>query len=61
MANALYVPIAVAHFIQHMNHEEVDWVHAGLAITNVVAATGVLYVTYVSLRGRKVEVDKGVA
>lgn len=51
VANALYVPIAVAHFIQHMNHEEVDWAHAGLGITNVAAAFAVLYVTYASLRG----------
>lgn len=49
-ANALYVPIAVAHFIQHMNFQEVDWAHIGLAVTNVVAALGVLFVTYVSLR-----------
>ena len=49
-ANALYVPIAVAHFVQHMNRQEVDWAHAGLGITNAVAALGVLYVTYISLR-----------
>ena len=59
VANALYVPIAVAHFIQHMNREEVDWAHAGLGITNVVAALGVLYVAYVSLRGRRAETEQG--
>ena len=51
-ANALYVPIAVAHFIQHMNRQEVDWAHAGLGITNLVAALGVLYVSYVSREGQ---------
>jgi hypothetical protein len=50
VANGLYVPIAVAHFIQHLDYQEVDWAHAGLGITNVVAALGVLYVTYASLR-----------
>ena len=45
LANGLYVPIAVAHFFQHMNHQEVDWAHAGLGITNVAAAIGVLHVT----------------
>lgn len=60
VANALYAPIAVAHFIQHMNRQEVAWAHAGLGITNVVAALGVLYVGYVSLRGRRVEMQAGV-
>lgn len=50
LANSLYIPIAVAHFIQHLDHQEVDWAHAGLGITNVAAALGVLFVTYVSLR-----------
>ena len=45
LANGLYVPIAVAHFFQHVNHQEVDWAHAGLGITNVAAAIGVLHVT----------------
>jgi hypothetical protein len=45
LANGLYVPIAVADFFQHMNHQEVDWAHAGLGITNVAAAIGVLHVT----------------
>lgn len=52
VANALYVPIAVAHFIQHMNLQEVDWAHIGLAVTNVGSALGVLFVPYVSLRAR---------
>jgi hypothetical protein len=52
VANGLYVPIAVAHFIQHLNRQEVDWAHLGLGITNVVAGLGVLYVTFTSLRER---------
>jgi hypothetical protein len=40
VANGLYVPIAVAHFIQHLNRQEVDWAHLGLGITNVVAGLG---------------------
>ena len=47
-ANAAYVPIAVAHYLQHLDHREVDWAHAGLGITNLVAAVGVLYVAYAS-------------
>lgn len=60
VANALYVPISGVHLIQHMNHQEVDWAHAGLGITNVVAAIGVLYVSYVSTRRRRVEMQQPV-
>jgi hypothetical protein len=52
VANGLYLPVAVAHFIQHLNRQEVDWAHLGLGITNVVAALGVLYVTFSVLRKR---------
>ncbi len=52
-ANGLYVPIAVAHFIQHLDRQEVDWAHMGLGITNLVAALGVLYVTFIVLRERQ--------
>ena len=58
VANGLYVPIAVAHFIQHMDHQEVDWAHAGLGITNVMVVLGVLYVGYVSMKGRKMETER---
>ena len=51
-ANGLYIPVAIAHFIQHMNHQEVDWAHLSLAVTNIVAAIGVLYVTYASSRSK---------
>ena len=49
-ANAAYIPIAVAHYLQHLDHREVDWAHAGLGITNLIAAIGVLYVAYASRR-----------
>ena len=49
IANALYVPIASAHFIQHVNREEVAWAHIGLGTMNAIGAVGVLYVTYRSL------------
>jgi hypothetical protein len=55
IANGIYVPIAVAHFIQHQNRQEVDWAHAGLGVTNVLAALGVLYVGYASWRRRGLE------
>jgi hypothetical protein len=45
-SNLAYIPIAVAHYIQHLNHEEVDWAHVGLAVTNVASALAVLYITY---------------
>ncbi len=52
-ANALYIPIAVAHFIQHMNYEEVDWAHIGLGVSNAVAAAAVLFVIYASVMRRR--------
>jgi hypothetical protein len=59
IANAIYVPIAVAHFIQHQNLQEVDWAHAGLGISNVLAAIGVLYVGYVSSKGGALASEQG--
>jgi hypothetical protein len=52
ISNLLYVPVSIAHFVQHLNHEEVDWAHAGLGITNLVAAAGVAVVTISWLSGR---------
>ena len=54
-ANALYVVVAVIHFIQHLNHQEVDWAHVSLALTNVGSVVGVLMVTSGRLRGRQTE------
>ncbi len=45
-ANLLYAVVAVIHFFQHLDHQEVDWAHAGLAITNIAALVGVLMVTW---------------
>jgi hypothetical protein len=57
-ANALYVVVAVIHFFQHLDHQEVDWAHAGLAVTNIAAATGIVMVTASMFGpGRKAEVS----
>jgi hypothetical protein len=53
VGNGVYVPIAIIHFIQHLNLEEVDWAHIGLAITNVVAFVGVLIVIAAYLGRRR--------
>lgn len=44
-SNAIYVVVAIIHFIQHLNHQEVDWAHLMLAITNIGSVVGVLMVT----------------
>lgn len=53
VGNAVYIPIATAHFIQHLNLEEVDWAHIALAIANVVAFVGVLSVIVARISRRK--------
>lgn len=50
-ANALYAVIAIIHFIQHLNHQEVDWAHISLAVTNIGSVVGVLIVTWA--RGKR--------
>jgi hypothetical protein len=52
IANLLYVGVAVIHFNQHLNHQEVDWAHISLALTNVGSVVGVLMVTGASIRHR---------
>ena len=52
IGNGLYVPVAVVHFLQHLNHEEVDWAHVALAVTNLIALIGVLLVIATWIRGR---------
>lgn len=49
-SNTLYVVVAVIHFIQHLNHQEVDWAHISLAVTNVGVVVGVLMVTSARLK-----------
>ncbi len=44
-SNVIYLVLAVLHFVQHLNHHEVDWTHVGLAVANVAAAAGVFTVT----------------
>lgn len=44
-SNAIYVVVAVIHFIQHLDHQEVDWAHILLAVTNVGSVIGVVMVT----------------
>lgn len=44
-ANALYVVVAVIHFIQHLDRQEVDWAHLLLALTNIGSVIGVFMVT----------------
>ena len=43
-SNAVYVVAAVVHFSQHLNHQEVDWAHVSLAVTNVGSVVGVMMV-----------------
>lgn len=43
-SNAVYVVVAVVHFFQHLDHQEVDWAHVGLAVTNAGSVVGVLMV-----------------
>lgn len=43
--NAAYVVVAVVHFVQHLNLQEVDWAHILLAVTNIGSVVGVLMVT----------------
>jgi hypothetical protein len=51
-SNALYVVVAVIHFIQHLNHQEVDWAHISLALTNIGSVVGVLMVTWARVKRR---------
>ncbi len=54
-SNALYGLFAVIHFIQHLNHQEIDWAHISLALTNIGSVVGVLMVTSVRFRRRSTE------
>lgn len=44
-SNSIYVVVAVIHFFQHLNHQEVDWAHIMLAVTNIASVVGVVMVT----------------
>lgn len=54
-SNVLYVVVAVIHFVQHLNHQEVDWAHIMLAVTNIGSVVGVVMAT-ASKRRRKTPV-----
>lgn len=45
-SNAVYVVVVGVHFIQHLNHQEVDWAHLLLVVTNIGSIIGVLMVTF---------------
>lgn len=49
-SNILYLMLAVLHFVQHLNHQEVDWTHVALAVANVAGAAGVFTVTAATLK-----------
>ncbi len=44
-SNVIYVVVAVVHFLQHLDHQEVDWAHILLAVTNIASVIGVMTVT----------------
>lgn len=44
-SNGLYVVVAVIHFLQHLDRQEVDWAHISLAVTNLASVVGVVMVT----------------
>ncbi|MFN2524944.1 MAG: hypothetical protein ABR505_01565 [Actinomycetota bacterium] len=44
LANLAYAIVAVIHFLQHLDHREVDWAHLLLALTSIAAAIGVIWV-----------------
>lgn len=52
LANLAYGVVAVIHFFQHLNQPEVDWTHILLAVTNIVAVAGVLWVIATRVRTR---------
>jgi hypothetical protein len=51
-SNALYVVVAVIHFMQHLDRQEVDWAHISLAVTNIGSVAGVLMVTAARAKAR---------
>ncbi len=57
-SNALYLVVAVIHFMQHLGYQEVDWAHISLAVTNVGSVVGVLMVT-ATRRTRRAQQARG--
>lgn len=50
-SNAVYVVVVGVHFAQHLNHQEVDWAHLLLVVTNIGSIIGVLMVTLCETNG----------
>lgn len=55
LANAAYAVVAVFHFVQHVNHQEVDWTHVSLALTNIAAVLGIILVVVGHISARRAE------
>ena len=51
--NVAYAVLAVVHFFQHLNHQEVDWTHLLLVVASVAAAAGVVWVVVGRLAARR--------
>ena len=54
-SNLIYVVVAVVHFIQHLDHQEVNWAHVSLGVLNTGSVVGVLMVAWVRLRRARTE------
>jgi hypothetical protein len=53
VGNLAFAVVGVIHFFQHLNNQEVDWAHFLLAVTNIAAAAGVIWV--ILARAREVQ------
>ena len=51
-SNVLLSVISVIHYLQHLDHQEVDWAHLALAITNIGSVVGVVMVTMARVGSR---------
>jgi hypothetical protein len=54
VSNVAFIGVGVIHFFQHLDHREVDWSHFLLAVTNIVAAIGVIWVVVARPRAKTV-------
>lgn len=53
IANVGYMLVGVIHLFQHLDHQEVEWAHFSLAVTNVAAVVGVVWVIAARRRTRE--------
>ena len=58
-SNVTFVGVSVVHFLQHLDHREVDLAHFLLAVTNIGSVVGVAIITVAHRRltGRKEVVE----